>query len=361
MTAMRALLPLVLAIGLLPATALHAATPPTPRTLSGELQGAPWRLDVPAQWNGELVMLAHGYEPVGVPRETPMAGADSTQALLDAGYAVAQSAYSSQGWAVADAVADMERLRQHALDELTHVRRTWMLGFSMGGAVTVASLERHPQGYAGGISLCGANLPGDVLAGELLTTLVAFDYFFPKAEGLPAGGLLSSEAGALPQMALYQGIAAALATRPTDAAQLATRLQVAPDALAGAISLHALVLHELAQRAGGMPVGNIGIVYSGFGDDAAFNAGVQRVQASAAGQAYVRDQLALNGALQRPLVIQFNHDDPSIVPRMQAVYPQLVARAGSASKLQVLPPVGEGHCGFSGAQVVDALKAASAH
>jgi len=60
-------------------------------------------------------------------------------------------------------------------------------------------------------------------------------------------------------------------------------------------------------------------------------------------------------------VIQFNHDDPSIVPRMQAVYPQLVARAGSASKLHVLPPVGEGHCGFSGAQVVDALKAAAAH
>jgi len=69
MTSMRALLSFVLAIGLLlPATALHAATPPAPRTLSGELQGAPWRLDVPAQWNGELVMLAHGYEPVGVPR-----------------------------------------------------------------------------------------------------------------------------------------------------------------------------------------------------------------------------------------------------------------------------------------------------
>ncbi|WP_367381928.1 hypothetical protein [Stenotrophomonas cyclobalanopsidis] len=341
--------------------ALCSAHPPAPRTLSGELQGAPWRLDVPAPWNGELVMLAHGYEPVGVPRETPMAAADSTQALLDAGYAVAQSAYSSQGWAVADAVADMERLRQHALGELKHVRRTWMLGFSMGGAITVASLERHPQGYAGGISLCGANLPGDVLAGELLTTLVAFDYFFPKAEGLPAAGLLSDEAGALPQMVLYQGIAAALATRPARAAQLATRLQVVPEALAGAISLHALVLHELAKRAGGMPAGNIGIVYSGFGDDAAFNAGVQRVQGEAAGQAYVRDQLALNGALQRPLVIQFNHDDPSIVPRMQTVYPQLVARAGSASKLQVLPPAGEGHCGFSGAQVVDALKAASPH
>ena len=32
-------------------------------TLSGELQGAPWRLDVPADWNGDLVMLAHGWSP----------------------------------------------------------------------------------------------------------------------------------------------------------------------------------------------------------------------------------------------------------------------------------------------------------
>jgi hypothetical protein len=110
-----------------------------------------------------------------------------------------------------------------------------------------------------------------------------------------------------------------------------------------------------------MPVGNVRTVYRGFGDDKAFNAGVQRLAPAAPAQRYVREKLALTGALQRPLVIQFNNNDPSIVPRMQAVYPQLAARAGSASKLHVLPPVGEGHCGFSGAQVVDALKAAAAH
>lgn len=330
-----------------------------PRSLNGELQGAPWRLDVPDHWNGELVMLAHGYEPVGVPRASPMAAADSTQALLDAGYAVAQSAYSSQGWAVADAVTDMERLRQHATTELKQVRRTWMLGFSMGGAVTVASLEQHPQHYSGGVSLCGANLPGETLANDLLTTLVAFDYFFPKAEGLPADGLLSPEAGALPQMALYQGIAAALATNPEAAAQLATRLQVAPDALAGAISLHAMILHELATRAGGLPVGNVGKLYSGFGNDAAFNVGVRRVKATPAAQEYVRTKLALSGALRRPLVVQYNQDDPSIVPHMQAVYPQLVARAKATAQLRTLPPAGEGHCGFTPAQVVDAVKAAA--
>lgn len=355
---MRPLLRCALAVGLLlPSMALLAAPPAAPRTLSGELQGAPWRLDVPADWNGDLVMLAHGYEPVGVPRITPMAANDSTAALLGAGYAVAQSAYSSQGWAVADAVSDMERLRQHALLQLKHVRHTWMLGFSMGGAVTIGSLERFPQHYTGGVSLCGANLSGEQIAADLLTTLVAFDYFFPKAEGLPATGLASREAAVLPQGELYQGIASALQRDPAHAALLAQRLQVSGDQLAGTISLHALVLHELATRSGGMPVGNTGVVYSGFGDDAAFNAGVQRIDAVPAAQAKVRATLALTGALKRPLVIQFNHNDPTIVPRMQAVYQQLAAHAGARPLPQVLPAVGEGHCGFSEAQVVDALKA----
>lgn len=105
-----------------------------------------------------------------------------------------------------------------------------------------------------------------------------------------------------------------------------------------------------------MPMGNIGVVYSGFGDDTAFNAGVQRVNAVPAAQAHVRNSLAMTGALKRPLVIQFNHNDPTIVPHMQAVYPQMAARAGARPQPRVLPPVGEGHCGFSGAQVIAALK-----
>lgn len=355
---MRPLLRCALALGLLlPSTVLLAAPPTAARTRSGELQGAPWRLDVPANWNGDLVMLAHGYEPVGVPRTVPMAVNDSTAPLLAAGYAVAQSAYASQGWAVADAITDTERLRQQAVGELKHVRHTWMLGFSMGGAVTIGSLERFPQHYAGGVSLCGANLSGEQIATDLLTTLVAFDYFFPKADGLPPTGLVSREAATLPQGELYQGIANALQHDPSHAAVLARRLQVSADALAATISLHALVLHELATRSGGMPVGNIGVVYSGFGDDAAFNAGVQRIDAVPAAQAHVRDTLGMTGALKRPLVIQFNHNDPTIVPHMQAVYPQMAARAGARPVPRVLPPVGEGHCGFSEAQVVDALKA----
>lgn len=346
-------LALLLGISLFTPHALAGA----PVSETGELQGAPWRIDVPDNWNGELVMLAHGFEPVGTPRPSAWPANEATPALLGAGYAVAQSGYRTQGWAVADAVADTERLRQHFIARHPDTKRTWILGFSMGGAVAIASLERHPGHYTGGVSLCGANLPGDALAGELLTTLVAFDYFFPKAEGLPVDGLASPAAADLPQMQLYQGIATALQAQPEKRQRLATRLEVTPDELAGVISLHALVFHDMAKRHGGMLVGNQDTVYAGFGDDAAFNAGVKRYPADPAAHAKAVEELALSGALKRPLVIQFNQRDPTIVPHMQGVYPQLASRAGAMPPPVVLPPAGEGHCGFSDDQTVAALKA----
>ncbi len=323
---------------------------------AGLLQGAPWRMDMPARWNGELVMLAHGFEPVGTPRASEWPANEATAALLHAGFAVAQSGYASQGWAVSDAVADTERLRARVLAAQPRTRRTWILGFSMGGAVAIATLERHAQHYAGGVSLCGANLPGAVLASEMLTSLLAFDYFFPAAPGLPREGLASPAAAALRQAALYQAIAEAVQAQPGAATQLAARLQVSTEQLPGTISLHALVLHDLVKRSGGMPVGNRTTVYAGFGDDTAFNAGVRRLDADPGAEAALARQLGLSGALTRPLVIQYNRDDPTIAPRWEGLYTALATRAGATPAPTLLAPVGEGHCGFSDEAVLRALQ-----
>jgi hypothetical protein len=88
---------------------LKAASTPTVDT--GVLEGAPYRVDIPVSWNGELVMQLHGFEPIGMPRATPKPMGDEAPAFLAAGYAVAQSSFASQGWAVDDALRDNERLR----------------------------------------------------------------------------------------------------------------------------------------------------------------------------------------------------------------------------------------------------------
>ncbi|MGY3230529.1 hypothetical protein ACVWWJ_002013 [Luteibacter sp. HA06] len=116
------------------------AAKPIPGAYTGKLNDAAYRIDVPANWNGDLVMLMHGYQPVGAPVSTPMTPADTTPVFLKKGFAVAQSQYASQGWAVSDAIADNERLRQHFVRTYVQPTHTYIYGFSLGGLAVAASI-----------------------------------------------------------------------------------------------------------------------------------------------------------------------------------------------------------------------------
>lgn len=324
-----------------------------PALETGTLGEAPYRIDIPDHWNGELVVLARGFEPVGAPRTSPMSPNEATPVFLAAGYAVAQSGYSTQGWAVRDALADLERLRQHFVQQHGAARRTYLVGFSMGGGIAIASLEKHANAYDGALSLCGANVPGTRMAEALFTTLVAFDYFFPSVPDI-AGGLAKPQASAANQGQIMAAIGAALAGHPQHAAQLAKYLDVPADAVAGVVSIHYLVFQDMAQRAGGLPVDNRKTVYRGLGDDKAFNAGVQRYAGDAKAMQYIATAPALSGQLDKPLVLQYNHGDPTITPRFRSIFADLSKTSGKAKPV-LLPPVGEGHCGFSSEQIGSAF------
>jgi len=348
---------LSLALSLLvsPAFAQDASTAVVPRGEdTGTLADAPYRIDIPADWNGELVVLAHGFEPVGVPRETPWPADPATPMFTSARYAVAQSGYATQGWAVRDAIADSERLRAHFVERHGQPKKTWMVGFSMGGGIAIASLEQQAAHYDGALSLCGANLPGDLLANELFTSLVAFDALFPPREGEAAFRLSDPAGPTLDQGAVMDRVDAALPRDPAAATRLAARLEVAVNALPGTIGLHYLVIRDLMTRGGGMPVDNRRVRYTGFGDDAAFNRRVPRYAGDAAAMDYVAAAPALSGRPQKPLVLQYNADDPTINPRFRPVYAQKAQ--GAAVAPLTLPDVPGGHCRFSDDQVRDAFR-----
>jgi pimeloyl-ACP methyl ester carboxylesterase len=322
---------------------------------TGVLEGAPYRVDIPAKWNGELVMLLHGFEPIGVPRPTPKPLGNEAPLFLVAGYAVAQSSYASQGWAVDDALHDTEHLRAWFGHKRGEPRRTYLVGFSMGGYVALASLERYGKYYDGALSLCGANVPGKRVFDDLLTSLAAFDYFFPHAAGLPQNGLADPTSPALGQMEVMHAVDAALKTNEDAARILARHAQVSRESLAGAIGVHYLVLHQMLVRAKGLPVDNRATVYAGFGDDAAFNRGVHRYAGAPRAMRYLAEATSLSGKIRKPLVLQYNHDDPLIVARYQPVYPAM-AQSAHGRMPTVLPPVGEGHCGFTPEQIMHAFQ-----
>jgi alpha-beta hydrolase superfamily lysophospholipase len=75
--------------------------------------------------------------------------------FLKKGFAVAQSQYASNGWAVSNAIADNERLRQHFVRTYLQPTHTFIYGFSLGGLAVAASIERYTYGYTGAVVTCG--------------------------------------------------------------------------------------------------------------------------------------------------------------------------------------------------------------
>jgi len=332
-------------IGALPAIAADLQ----PGTHAGTLQGALYRIDIPAHWNGDLVMVMHGYQPVGAPIKTPMMAADATSIFLKQGYAVAQSQYASQGWAVGDAIVDNERLRHFFIRTFARPTHTYIYGFSLGGLETVASIERYPHVYAGALVTCGVTVSTpEFIARAVVTPLVAFDALIP-------GVLPDIAAPSSPPFIPPAVFAKALQAHPKEAAILEKRLQETPETLP-TLSLYYMALRELERRAGGMPVDNRQTIYHGFGDDAAFNRRVHRYAGSAAAMAYAERNVTLTGHIDTPLVMQWNIFDQTVPARFHSVYPDQVRAAGKGELLTVLAPVGTGHCNFTETQTTAAFE-----
>ncbi|MEO5623652.1 MAG: alpha/beta hydrolase, partial [Dokdonella sp.] len=130
----------------------HAAVPAlalTSRAATeiGTRDGAAYRIDIPANWNRGLVVFFHGYaiDPITFrkgERLSPM-----FDSILGRGFALIQSAYSKTGWAVEEGSADSERLRRYFIAKHGAPKRTFAMGMSMGGTLTVMAMETQPQVY----------------------------------------------------------------------------------------------------------------------------------------------------------------------------------------------------------------------
>ncbi|WP_222192630.1 alpha/beta hydrolase [Modestobacter italicus] len=121
----------------------------------GVLDGAGYRIEVPADWNGDLVMWAHGYRGTGpeLTVDTPPTGL--RQHLVEQGYAWAASSYTENGYDVdagVDSTHDLGRFFDRTVGK-PDLR--YIAGVSMGGHVTGVTIERHRAEYDGAMPVCG--------------------------------------------------------------------------------------------------------------------------------------------------------------------------------------------------------------
>jgi pimeloyl-ACP methyl ester carboxylesterase len=111
---------------------------------------AAWTIEKPANWNGTVLLYAHGYSPVISNAPPESAPREARSVLLSRGYALAASAYSAGGWALAEAPVDQMRVLDEFVRRFGRPRRTIAWGSSMGGMVTLALAERHPRSHRRG-------------------------------------------------------------------------------------------------------------------------------------------------------------------------------------------------------------------
>lgn len=320
---------------------------------TGSLQGAAYRIDVPAHWNRRLVVFYHGTSDAPVTFSAGDAPSPMFAPILARGYAVIQSGYSEGGWAIDAGAVDSERLREDFVRRYGKPVQTLAMGMSMGGTLVVAALERQPGIYAGALSMCGAIEPSDRLISRDFALRAAFDHYFP---GL-LGALVPVPADYRGDAATTAKIAAALRANPR-ARDALLRWYGAADAdnLAPVIASIGDEMRDLQQRTHGNPVGNANLVYVGSGDDDALNDGVRRYRADAVAAAWLAHRYTPGGRLPRPLLELHDVGDPLVPAASTFEYALAVQRAGRADNFVQQYVHHEGHCVFTPAQIGTAFR-----
>jgi len=123
------------------------------RQLWGVHNGAGYRIEVPANWNGKLVLWAHGYRGTGL--ELTVDDHPLRPLLIAQGYAWAASSYSRNAYDPSTGAKDTHALTQLFNGLVGNPGRTYITGASMGGHVTGIVAEQWPQSYDGAMPICG--------------------------------------------------------------------------------------------------------------------------------------------------------------------------------------------------------------
>ena len=171
-----------------------------------------YRVEVPTDWNGTVVMFAHGYagtgDTVGVSNPT------LRTYYIDHGYAWAASSYAMNGYDVGTGVVDTHDLLNafHAITGKTPRHRI-MSGLSMGGEITAVEVEYYRHTYEAAMPYCGvlgANnlfdyyLGANVTAAALTSTTIQYPSTLAAglAYGLPPTGYGAAVTSELPTLGI---------------------------------------------------------------------------------------------------------------------------------------------------------------
>ena len=390
-----------LALGLAPLTAAAATV-----TYSGTLaDGATYKIEVPSNWNHTLLLYSHGYVVPGRPNPAQDVGDPVVTGpfLLSQGYALAGSSYAHTGWALQEAIPDQIATLDIAESIVGTPTRTIAWGHSLGGIITAGLLQTHPGRFdaalpmcgvvAGGVAVWNEGLDAEFVIKQLLapTSTVQLVHITNPNNLTLAEGILSA-AQSTPQGQARIALAAAVGDLPGwfDKASAEPSSTDFTSQEANQFNWLSQVdgpfvfafRGELEARAGGNPSWNTGVNYAkqlansidnaevqalyqqaglSLDADLATLASASRISADPAAVSYLTDHIVFNGNLGgKPVLTIHTTGDGLVLNSDEQAYRSVAQDAKDSQLLRQAFVHRAGHCTFTPAETVAALKALEA-
>jgi pimeloyl-ACP methyl ester carboxylesterase len=333
----------------------------------GKLGNAVYQVEIPVNWNHELVLFAHGFAGFGNEVSVGPPPDGMRQALIAGGFAWAASSYSENGYDPGIGADDTLALEQFFDQEHGKPVHAYLLGVSMGGNVAALSLEHFADAYDGALAMCGS--VGGEEEIDFLTSWAAVAEFTSGVH-LPIGEPTSGQMVSI----LLGPLSKALGPvdNPTDGgkqfADIIQNLTGGPRPFFGEgfadqyLANFGLLIADsgrklLAARA----ATNDGVQYQidpGFGlTDAQVNAGVRRFAAdpSARNAQTYPDAVPTTGKITKPMLTLHGTGDLFVPISQEISYREKVDAAGADNLLVQRAIRSAGHCAFSPQEVSTAF------
>ena len=311
---------------------------------------------MPKNWNGNLIVFAHG-GPAVVPPTASSSQGDLARAAFNVkrGFAWIASSYRREGYGVQMAAEDTDNARKFFIASIAKPKRTLLHGTSYGGLVGAKLLEKFVKNADGSLNYDGAFFNSGVVAGSILNYEFRADLHavyqfycgnlprpseaqYPLWMGLPADSKMTlKEMGE--RIDECTGVAKPADMRnpqqKQNLANITGVVRIPERMLVRHMQAALFVFRDIAQGVahGQSAFSNLDVTYRGSSDDAALNRGVARFAADATAVSALKADGEPTGALTVPVVSIHSMNDPQAAVESQAAYRSKVNAAGNGARL----------------------------
>ncbi len=346
--------------------------------------GAYYWFAIPPQWNGTLVVHAHGGPELGEPKQDRVAADLARWSIWTrAGYAYAGSGFHQGGVAVRSAAEDVERVRQLFVKQIGVPTRTVLHGQSWGAGVAAKTAELYATSSNGRSPYDAVLLSSGVLGGGSQSYDFRFDLravyqavcgnhprpdepAYPLWQGLPVSSKLTraqlaarvDECTGVRKPAIERS-----ATQQHNLAVILAAVSIPESSLIshlnwGTWHFQDIVFNRLDGR---NPFGNAGVTYRGLPNDDAATATLNRTVFRATPDSSARIAFAadadLQGRIPVPVISMHAVNDPTAFVELESTFRETMQRGGSADRVVQLFTDDSEHSYLSDAQYVTAMRA----